>query len=154
MALLLYILLTAFIMQHNRHRTMSSSILASQFSQLNLYRLPNEMWIAVFEAITSPSDLFKVIQTCKHFYQLAIRVLYRSVQWTSPLTYARNAPFWLNRSDAMADVPTSLLISISHMPLNSYARFDPQTAIVEADGTWKLSPPYVPRQKCHNNNNH
>lgn len=133
---------------------MSSSILASQFSQLNLYRLPNEMWIAVFEAITSPSDLFKVIQTCKHFYQLAIRVLYRSVQWTSPLTYARNAPFWLNRSDAMADVPTSLLISISHMPLNSYARFDPQTAIVEADGTWKLSPPYVPRQKCHNNNNH
>jgi hypothetical protein len=43
----------------------------------------------------------------------------------------------------MTDVPTSLFVSVSHMPMNSFARFDPQTAIVEADGTWKLSPPYV-----------
>ena len=49
----------------------------------------------------------------------------------------------------MFDVPTSLLISISHMPMNSYARFDPQTAIVEADGTWKLSPPYVLSRTAH-----
>lgn len=136
-------------------RTLSTTnALANELSQLNLYRLPNEMWIAVFEAIISPADLFKVIQACKHFYQLAIRVLYRSIQWTSPLAYARNAPFWLNRTDAMVDVPTSLFISISHMPTNSYARLDPQTAIVEADGTWKLSPPAHPNSSSYNGNNH
>jgi hypothetical protein len=98
------------------------------------------MWIAIFEAMGQPSDLLKVIKTCKHFYALAVRVLYRNIQWISPLPFASNACFWRKQNGAMADVPTSLVVGISHINLNSFARFDPSSAVVELDGSWNVTP--------------
>lgn len=98
------------------------------------------MWISIFEAMGQPSDLLKVIKTCKHFYALAIRVLYRNLHWISPLPFASNARFWRQQTNAMTDAPNSLVIGISHINSNSFARFDPSAAIVELDGSWNIAP--------------
>lgn len=100
------------------------------------------MWIAIFEAMGEPSDLLKVIKTCKHFYALAVRVLYRNLQWISPIPFVSNARFWRKQTIAMTDVPTSLVVGISHINSNSFARFDPTSAVVEIDGSWNITPPH------------
>ncbi|RDB18723.1 hypothetical protein Hypma_014648 [Hypsizygus marmoreus] len=107
--------------------------------EMDLYRIPNEMWIAVFEAMGNPSDLFKVILTCKHFYALAIRVLYRDMQWTDPFLFASNSRFWEHQDQSMFEVPRSLKISLSLMNPNPYGRYDPSAIVVEPDGTYNLA---------------
>jgi hypothetical protein len=101
--------------------------------------LPNEIWIYVFESMTRPSELFKVIQSCKQFYALAIRVLYRNVQWLSPFHFTQNISFWDRQTAAMSEVPTSLTVGISHMYGTLFGRFDPAAVVVEADGTWAVN---------------
>lgn len=109
--------------------------------RFDFHTLPNEMWIQVFESMTRPSDLLKVIRTCKHFYALAIRVLYRNLKWLTPFDFTNNATFWETQNISMRDVPISLCIGISHMHYPRVGRYDAGSAIVEADGSWLVSSP-------------
>ncbi|KAG5653473.1 hypothetical protein H0H81_000242 [Sphagnurus paluster] len=103
--------------------------------KLSISCLPHEMWINIFEEMNSPSHLLQVIQTCRHFYYLAIRVLYRDISWLSPFQYTNNAPFWNSHASSMKLVPNSLTISICLLPATPRLH-DPAVGIVEGDGSW------------------
>ncbi|KAG6855556.1 hypothetical protein H0H87_001073 [Tephrocybe sp. NHM501043] len=107
---------------------------------LSLQRLPDEIWALVFAAFDSSSDLLKIVQTCKFLYSLAIRILYRDIQWNGPFIYASNAPFWKRHSPSMKLAPTSLTITISLVNSKAFTRYDPAVGIVEEDGTWSSTP--------------
>ncbi|KAF8056542.1 hypothetical protein FPV67DRAFT_1530351 [Lyophyllum atratum] len=98
------------------------------------------MWIVVFEAIESPSDLLRLVRTCKHFYSLAIRVLYREVRWMGPFLYAQNVSFWNRHAPSMALVPASLTVGISLVSDNSYSRVSSDAPVVEEDGSCRVGP--------------
>ncbi|KAF5380004.1 hypothetical protein D9615_006254 [Tricholomella constricta] len=109
-------------------------------SKLNLRSLPREMWINVFESMESSSDLLKVVLTCKYFYSLAIRVLYRNIHWLGPFFYTQNVSFWKNHAPSVVLAPTSLTMAICLVNQMSYTRHDPTVGIVEEDGSWTVMP--------------
>ncbi|GLB39427.1 hypothetical protein LshimejAT787_0605890 [Lyophyllum shimeji] len=115
--------------------------------RFNLQNLPREIWISVFEAMEAPSDLLKVIRTCKFFYSLAVRVLYRDLHWMGPFLYTKNVPFWNRHPSSMALVPTSLTVSISLVGDSTFLRYNPKAGVVEEDGTWKAWPQFSVAQR-------
>ncbi|KAF8878773.1 hypothetical protein BD779DRAFT_1474670 [Infundibulicybe gibba] len=109
--------------------------------QLDYQSLPQELWIAVFEAMERPTDLLAVINVCRAFRSLGIRSLYRNLQWLTPFDFTGNKSFWNSHGGGtMNEVPTSLTIGISYASANSFGRFDPTIAVVDADGSWCVPP--------------
>ncbi|KAG6915440.1 hypothetical protein DXG01_011470 [Tephrocybe rancida] len=102
--------------------------------------LPDEMWMLVFQTFDSSSDLLKVVKTCKFLYSLAIRALYRDVQWNGPFLFASNVPFWKRHGRSMELAPTALTVTISLVNSNAFTRYDPAVGIVEEDGSWTSTP--------------
>ncbi|EGN92557.1 hypothetical protein SERLA73DRAFT_190900 [Serpula lacrymans var. lacrymans S7.3] len=85
--------------------------------RVDLNSLPNELWLAVFESLTNPGDLCRVVRTCQRFHDLAIRVLYRHIVWDDPRWFATNFPYLLQHPE-INSVPRSLTLGISQIQYN------------------------------------
>jgi len=97
-------------------------------------QLPNELWLRIFEDNTDVLDrhnLSVIVRTCKTFYDLAIKILYRYVVWKNPISLVHCLGF-LRRVRGLNEeslvLPRSLTIGVSRMSMNG------QSAIVEEDG--------------------
>ena len=97
-------------------------------------QLPNELWLRIFEDNTDVldrHDLSLIVRTCKTFYDLAIKNLYRRVVWKNPISLIHCLGF-LRRVRGLNEdslvLPRSLTIGVSRMSLNG------QIAVVEEDG--------------------
>jgi len=97
-------------------------------------QLPNELWLRIFEDNTDVldrHDLSVTIRTCKTFYELAIKILYRHVVWKNPISLI-HCLFFLRRVRGLNEeslvLPRSLTIGVSRMSMNG------QSAVVEEDG--------------------
>ncbi|KAF8654886.1 hypothetical protein AX16_003315 [Volvariella volvacea WC 439] len=99
-------------------------------SRLSFSKLPEEIWIRIFEFMTRPSELFNVITTCWKFYALGIRSLYRSIDWKSPYDYTNNLPFWHGEGARMWMVPSTLVLGISCIQTLGFASYDPSVVQV------------------------
>lgn len=97
--------------------------------------LPNELWMSVFESINSPSDLAKVLRTCRRFRDLAIRILHQRLIWNDPRHFVRTLQFWTNNPGMLA-VPRSLTVGISkiQIPPTQVDRLDRVVAVVGING--------------------
>ncbi|KAK7041585.1 hypothetical protein VNI00_009172 [Paramarasmius palmivorus] len=42
-------------------------------------KVPNEIWIAIFDRVTTPRDLLHLITACKHFYSIGWSSLHRTI---------------------------------------------------------------------------
>ncbi|KAF9652432.1 hypothetical protein BDM02DRAFT_3109464 [Thelephora ganbajun] len=97
-------------------------------------QLPNELWLRIFEDNTDVldrHDLSIIVRTCKTFYDLAIKNLYRHVVWKNPISLIHCLDFLrrvreLNEESLV--LPRSLTIGVSRMSMNG------QSAAVEEDG--------------------
>jgi len=97
--------------------------------------LPNELWMTVFECVNSPSDLAKVLRTCRRFRDLSIRILHRRLIWNDPRHFARSLQFWAS-NPGMFTVPRSLTVGISQVqvPPIHVDRLDRAVAVVGMNG--------------------
>lgn len=87
-------------------------------------RLPNELWLRIFEDNTDVldrNDLSVVVRTCKTFRELAIKNLYRHVVWKNPISLVHGLDF-LQRVRGLDEesflLPKSLTIGVSRMSKN------------------------------------
>jgi len=101
--------------------------------------LPNELWLRIFEDNTDVLDRYDlsvIVRTCKTFYDLAIKILYRHVVWKNPISLIHSLGFLLRvrgLDEESLVLPRSLTVGVSRMSLNG------QSAVVEEDG--RVTPP-------------
>ncbi|KAK0189227.1 hypothetical protein F5146DRAFT_1058554 [Armillaria mellea] len=72
-------------------------------------KLSNEYWMLIFEQLDT-HDLFNIICTCRKFYGLALRALYRNLLFMDFSYFQQNASFWEGRDDNMIEVPKALVL--------------------------------------------
>ena len=84
-------------------------------------RLPNELWLRIFEDNTDVLDRYDlsvVIRTCKTFRDLAIKNLYRHVVWRNPISLVHSLGFlWRVRGldEESLVLPKCLTIGVSRV---------------------------------------
>ena len=87
-------------------------------------RLPNELWLRIFEDNTDVLDRYDlsvVVRTCKTFRDLAIKNLYRHVVWKNPMSLVHCLGFLRRVRGLDGDsfvLPQSLTIGVSRMSKN------------------------------------
>lgn len=77
--------------------------------------VPAELWMGIFESMSTPADLYSVVRTCRAFYTYAIRPLHRHLIWKDALEVARNLPLWDDKPQMWTNVET-LRLEVSTMP--------------------------------------
>lgn len=103
--------------------------------------VPAEMWMAIFEELHVPADLYGVLLTCRKFHSYAIRALHRNVVWRSPTHVATNLPLWSAEPRMAADVK-SLEIHISTLPEFYNARFVRLDGVMRHPVPGAVNPPH------------
>lgn len=107
-----------------RHSSHTASDLKPVEATMTNVRLPNELWLRIFEDNTDVLDLYDlsvVVQTCKTFRDLAIKNLYQHVVWKNPVSLVHCLGFLrrVRGSDEGSFVlPKSLTIGVSRMSRN------------------------------------
>ncbi|KAJ3929993.1 MAG: hypothetical protein NXY57DRAFT_355761 [Lentinula lateritia] len=81
--------------------------------------LPDPLWIHIFEQITKSPDRYHLVQTCRKFYLLGLRELYRDITFQHMSHFLNNISFWNDRRDDMVTAPRSVRVHASLMNLDS-----------------------------------
>ncbi|KAJ4469936.1 hypothetical protein C8J55DRAFT_188021 [Lentinula edodes] len=81
--------------------------------------LPDPLWIHIFEQFTKSRDRYHLVQTCRKFYLLGLRELYRDITFQHMSHFLNNISFWKDRRDDMVTAPRSVRVHASLMNLDS-----------------------------------
>ncbi|KAH8089888.1 hypothetical protein BXZ70DRAFT_495344 [Cristinia sonorae] len=88
-------------------------------------KVPNELWMDIFESMDAPQDLHSVVLTCKKFYFCGIRALLRDIIWSTPSHVLTNLPIWANQGQGPGqgqgkdvDRPSQLAADVRSLCLN------------------------------------
>lgn len=79
-------------------------------------QVPAELWMVIFELLETPRDLISIVQTCRSFYNYAIRALHRNIVWKTPTAFVHNIPFWRDAPQVLLDSVQSLDLGVSTLP--------------------------------------
>lgn len=73
--------------------------------------LPRELWLAIFQHLTKPSDRLHISLCCRNFYSLMTPLLLTNIRWDRLATTLQNLSFWKNHPQDF-HVPQELAISV------------------------------------------
>lgn len=106
-------------------------IIVEQPNMITNILFPRDVWLVVFEdnagLVLSQRDICAIIRTCKPFYELANRLLYKHIVWTNARHFVQSFSVWTTGSPIW-HLPRSLVVSINEVRVTSPAR------LVDVDG--------------------
>ncbi|KDR65932.1 hypothetical protein GALMADRAFT_1214865 [Galerina marginata CBS 339.88] len=74
--------------------------------------IPDDVWISIFEHVSSPAQLAVLMLTCRRFRLLASRPLLRDIRWTQPYATLRNLEAWNGVYQGMEALPRKLTVGV------------------------------------------
>ena len=78
--------------------------------------IPDDVWIEIFENVSEPATLARLVRTCHRFQDLAKKPLLREIRWFRPVTTNRNIDSWRNGYKDLVSLPRKLTLSLTFHP--------------------------------------
>jgi hypothetical protein len=81
-------------------------------TEFNIYQVPVDVWIVIFEHVANPAQLALLMRTCKFFNALAIRPMLYHVRWLIPGPTKLNIQAWAGVYKDVLALPRKLTVGI------------------------------------------
>ncbi|KIY50776.1 hypothetical protein FISHEDRAFT_71097 [Fistulina hepatica ATCC 64428] len=112
------------------------------------WRLPDEIWIHIFQFLADPADILQVYRTCRLFKAVSLEPLFTHLKWLDT-SHTQDCLQTLDKNPMLRRLPVSVTFGLTHYDpetdlLRRFSNHDEASNVSELFDNYDSGPLYMP----------